>query len=268
MNIFSLAKLFAKRQAIRIALKRPPATNDDIFKELPPDSDQVFVYLHDQDGKKRFIVQGLEKDGVVGLWFNDHEQSGERRTLGNADVANMEISLLQIYGNARFNYTTASSFILGLWTLYPVREVRRDRIEQRRFNRTELIRADRMRLLEHFLKKTIEKPDYSPSVVSLMADLYTLRSMDHPRYNETEQYHELLLNSLVQSGELQMNSVSYSMTDRTIPSLENLQGQKERHDDNIRQQRRIGWLTASLIGVAAIQAVITVWTELHVDPLP
>jgi hypothetical protein len=251
-----------------MALNRPPPLNQDIFTDIPPGSDYFFIYLHDDDGKKRFIVQSLDNEGVTGLWFDDPNQPGEQRKLTNAELASMDVSFLHIYGKARFSYTTAWSFFRALGTFYPVREVYRDRIEQRRFNRMELVRADRMRLLEHFLRKTVEKPDYHSSVVALMAGLYTLRLMDHPRYDETEQYYELLLNSLVQSGELQRNGASYSMTDRTIPTLEHLQGQKERHDDNIKQQHRIGWLTAVLICVAIIQAVITIWTELHADPAP
>lgn len=130
-----------------------------------------------------------------------------------------------MFGKARFSYHSALSFFHALWTFYPAREVWYDCILQRHFNRTALVRGDRMRVLERFLQKTIEKPDNHPSVVALMADLYTLRSMKHPRYGETEQYYELLLNSLVKSGELQRNGASYSIADHSIPTLEHLQGQ-------------------------------------------
>lgn len=262
----SRINLLAKRQAIRIALNRPPPANQDIFADTPPDTDYFFIYLHDEEGKKRFIVRSIDEEGVIGPWFDEHQREHEERKLTNDQLVKMDISFLHIYGKARFKYTSAWSFFKALWTFYPAREVRLDRIKQRRFNRIELVRIDRLRVLQHFLRKSVEKPNYHPSVVALMADLYTLRSMEHPRYDETEQYYELLLNSLVQSGELEQNGTTYTMSHKTITTLEHLQGQKERHDDNITQQRRLGYLTAALISVALIQAAITIWTELHPDP--
>jgi hypothetical protein len=263
-----LTRPFLERRAIRRALKRPPPANQDIFADIPPDTNHYFIYLHDTEGQKRFIVRSIDEAGVFGPWFDDSNQPGQDRHLSNDEIRGMGLSFLHIYGKARFKYTTAWSFFWAVWTCYPARAVLWDELQQSRFNRTKLVRADRMRVLQHFFRSTIETPGYHPSVVSFMADMYSLRSMMHPRYDETQGYYELVLDSLVQSGELSRNGVAYSMSDSAIPTLEKLQGEKERHDDSIKQQRRIGGLTRVLIAVALIQAVITIWVEMHADPVP
>lgn len=255
-----------KRAAIRVALYSRPPQQQDIFAEAPRDQDFFHIYLHDREGVRRFIVREMNDESVLGLWFDDPRGQPQERLVTNDDLKGMAVSFLHTYRSARFTYTTPLSLFRALWTFYPARSVWWDNMLQRQFNQTELVRGDRMRVLRHFVQKNIEKPDYHASVVTVIADIYTSRSVLHPRYDQTESHYSMILDSLVHSGDLARDGASYSMKDQAVATLENMEAEKERHDDNIRQQSRIGWLTAALIILTILQAGIAVWGELTPDP--
>lgn len=255
-----------KRAAIRVALRNRPPQQQDIFAEAPPDQDFFHIYLHDREGVRRFIVREMNDEGVLGLWFDDPRGQPQERLVTNDELKGMVVSFLHTYRSARFTYTTPLSLFRALWTFYPARSVWWDDMIQRQFNKTDLVRGDRMRVLRHFVQKNIEKPDYHATVVTVIADIYTTRSVLHPRYDQTESHYSMILDSLVHSGELARDGASYSMKDQAVTTLENMEAEKERHDDNMRQQSRIGWLTAALIILTILQAGIAVWGELTPDP--
>ncbi|MER8734105.1 hypothetical protein NKH28_30580 [Mesorhizobium sp. M1227] len=226
------------------------------------------IYLHDRDGVKRFIVREMTQEGVRGLWFDDPRGQPQDRLVTNEELKSLAVSFLHTYRNARFTYTTPLSLFRALATFYPARSLWWDNVLQRQFNKQELVRGDRMRVLRHFVQKNIQQPDYHPSVVTVIADIYTARSVLHPRYDQTETHYSMILDSLVHSKDLMRNGAIYSMTNQAVITLENMETEKERHDDNMRQQSRIGWLTAALIALTIIQAGIAVWGELNPDPSP
>lgn len=210
----------------------------------------------------------MDHGGVSGPWFETRDSPAEQRIIVNRDLINLKPSFLQVYGDTRFTYKTAWSLFWALATFYPARSLWWDKVLQRRYNRTELVRADRMKVLRYFLGRTIDKQDFRTSVVSLMAGLHSLRSMEHPRYQETEGYYEIVLESLVVSGDLERNGPYYSLAHKAVATLEHFDEQEERHNDMVTQQVRIRRLTHVLIAVTILQAVITIWEELHVDPQP
>lgn len=125
-----------------------------------------------------------------------------------------------------------------------------------------------MKVLKYFLERSIDAGNFQTSVVGLMADFHSIRSMLHPRYGETQAYYEIVLQSLVASGDLSQNGTSYSLAHKAVATLDHFEEQEQRHNDMVKQQARIGQLTAVLILVTISQAAIAIWQEIHADPNP
>lgn len=265
MNYVKHFRLLITRKAIECALKRAPVSQSSDLEDGPP-RDKVMVYLFDQDGKRRFIVQAIEVGGVSGLAFDPASGTREPGTLSDVQLTSMATHFAHDYHNAHFRYKSPYSFIFAILTQYSKLRLFLDRKAQDHFNRKPLVRNDRLRVLELFFEKAMERTNYHPSVVDIVADLHTIRSVDHPRYEQTENYYELLLESLVQQGDLIRDNARYSISPTAITTLQTIQGERERHQDNINQQRRIGLLTLALVVTAVIQVGVAIWSEIHPDP--
>lgn len=99
---------------------------------------------------------------------------------------------------------------------------------------------------------------YSTSPIFYMVERFGDRCIPHPANNELESYYRFVLDALVDSGELQMNDLSYTLTPRAISTLAELEDNDRRHNDSVRLQRVLTWLTAALVVVGLLQAALSV----------
>ena len=252
-----MPRRYLKRVALWFALRRKPPVRKDIFEDGPPNPNYFINYLRGKDGKRRFIVQDMDKDGVSGLWFEEGKQEGEPRKLSNAELRQFMASFRQNYRGNWFEHKSPFWLLARLATFQPQRHRIWDKLAQGSFNRKPLVRADRMEVLRFFLDKTIKKPGYSVSQVSLMADMYSLRYLDHPDEKEAGEYYDLVLDSLVVSGDLIKNGAAYSFHHKALATLHVYEQEEQRQREMTYQQRLLAYLTAALVFVGLLQALIT-----------
>ncbi|MES0156738.1 hypothetical protein NKJ81_24515, partial [Mesorhizobium sp. M0018] len=156
---------FLARAAIRWALRRKPPVKQSMFDDDPPDPNYFFIYLRDAEGKRRYIVQDADYGGVGGLWFETNHADGEPRSLLNSELRKFNTSFRHYYRGHTLTYGGPFWFFFALSSFYPFRVYAWNKLLQRSFNRRPLTRADRMRVLQVFLQKTIRRPDFAVSLI-------------------------------------------------------------------------------------------------------
>lgn len=116
-----------------------------------------------------------------------------------------------------------------------------------------------MQVLRLVVNGTEKNDEFKVSIFSLMELLYTRRWFRHPEQEATTNYYEMVLKSLVGSGELSVidQGMRYQLKPQGLTTLALYELEERRHNDNIKQQSRIGKLTAVLIFIGIIQALAT-----------
>ncbi|WP_142081681.1 hypothetical protein [Roseinatronobacter monicus] len=86
--------------------------------------------------------------------------------------------------------------------------------------------------------------------------------MKHPEFKQQMRYYRLVLDSLVASGDLEeLKKGQFSLSPKALATLDYYEEADRRHQDNLRQQRRLGWLTFALVLVGATQIAAPFFTE-------
>jgi hypothetical protein len=124
-----------------------------------------------------------------------------------------------------------------------------------------------MEVLNHFLIKTIASMNYVDSSIGIATDFYGNRWIGHPEEANIENYYDLIVKSLVHSGDLvHHNSIYYKISSQALATLDKYAEEQARYAEGTTIQRRIVTLTIVLAVIAMAQIVVTVWEELHPDP--
>ncbi|PBB67118.1 hypothetical protein CK228_18185 [Mesorhizobium sp. WSM4312] len=253
---------YIKRAALYLALRLKPPVSNDPFDDDPARGNFFVNYLHEKDGRKRFIVRDVDTDGVSGLWFDEDGGNGQPKKLTNEELKEFSLSFVHHYlGAPMTTYGNLFAFFWGVFTFYPLRRRWWDKLAQDEFNRKPLIRSGRLEVLRFFLNQTVKRGSYRVSSVSLMADLFSMRFFGHPEEEETSTYYELVLRSLVHSKDLQTedHEIYYSLSDQGLTTLSGYEEEERRHRGNLWLQALIVILTLATVGVA-------IWQEYHPDP--
>lgn len=240
----------------RLAQRRPMPDRFTVDET----NDFLGIRLLERGGNGRFIFSKIEKGGMKGRWYAGNNADPVERFIPKEDLPSYDFQGEEFYhgysGRAENPYSFIFGNTVGLSWYYE----KWDTWTQGRFNKRELTRQDRMQVLRLFVSKTSEDTDFEVSILGLMEILYTRRSFRHPHQETTNNYYELLLRSLVDSGDLSNhgnNGVAYALAPQGLTTLASYELEERRHHDNLKQQGRIGKLTGVLILIGLLQAWAT-----------
>lgn len=222
-------------------------------------NDYFQIRLLDPESKQRFIVHDVVPRGLKGLWFNGNNEPGYECILLKKNLPRFDFQGIHHYRDYHLNSHSPLAFIWKWLSAHSWRHRIWDRWTQGRFNKRGLTRQDRMQVLRLFVSATEKNDHFKVSIFSLMEILYTRRSFLHPEQQATMNYYEMVLKSLVGSGDLSLvdNGMNYRLLPQGLTTLASFDLEERRHSDNIKQQTRIGWLTFALIFIGIIQALAT-----------
>ncbi|ESZ57095.1 hypothetical protein NKH85_21395 [Mesorhizobium sp. M0924] len=221
-------------------------------------NDFLSVRLIDKVTDKKFLLTGLVKEGAEGLWFNGHNEHGLECVIPMKNLRDFSFLGIHHYSGYNIKWDNALAFVWSYYTLGSWRIEKKDKREQGRFNKRTLARQDRMQVLATFVQQTIKDPDFRASSFALLEILYTRRWFRHPEQETTGAYYDLVLDSLIASGDLKKaDNLIYSLQSQGLTTLANYELEERRFRDADTQQRRIGWLTAVLVIVGIVQALAT-----------
>ena len=88
-----------------------------------------------------------------------------------------------------------------------------------------------------------------------MTELYGPRWAQHPDNEQLQSWYEFLLASLAESGDLQKESIYYSLKSRALNTLDAYEQEQAKHQAEIRIQSVLASLTAALVFVGFIQVI-------------
>jgi hypothetical protein len=192
---------------------------------------------------------------IRGKWSLDGKTFTEDRAIPVADLANYVLYVEHYYRGWSFPTLGMPKLLLYRWTGWPWIKVRFDRILQARFNRKELTRQDRMKVLEYILAETIKTRAFQTDSTRLLTHFYTVRWVHRPDKEELMNYYTFILDALKDSGDLAAaDHGGYKLTAKALNTVTAYVEDDRRHNDNRKIQTRIVWLTIALTAIGGIQA--------------
>lgn len=228
------------------------------------------VRLIEPTTKKRFIVDKVVTGGMEGRWFEGNDAAPVERFIPKKELPSYDFQGEEFYhgytGRAENPYSYILGLVLGMSWFYE----KWDNWTQGQFNKRGLARQDRLQVLRLFVNETSKDDDYKVSIFGLMEALFTRRWFRHPEGETTNNYYQLVLRSLVASGDLKAidQGDRFELAPQGLTTVASYELEERRHHDNIRQQGRLGILTAVLIGVGVLQAAATYFAPGATAPNP
>lgn len=227
-----------------------------------PRNNNYQIRLGTRDENFVFSPKAILPDGLEGRCFFKGN-SGTVASLPNNQIAKLKFVIIHHY--MEFEFTTASPalFIAERIVRYQFFAAWSRRVAQFLFNQRRLARQDRIAILRYIFDRTIEDPDFVTSRFDLPSNIHGMRFWGRSDHDSHLSYYGLVLDSLLESGDLREVEHGYALSPKAVATLDAHETQQERHLDNIRIQRTIAVITVVLAILAAAQVVTSVWQELR-----
>lgn len=235
-----------KLKAVNWAMKKPAP--NIIRTSSPGCLENNFYAVSLLFDDKEFVVEKVLKGvGYLGClrdgekWF---DFCVSKELLKNKGV---RVNIIHYFKRYNREMYSATAFYLGkVFFVHRVEQVK-EFLLQFLFNRKRLVRKERMELLKYFAENTIKNPNYSVSSLSVGIGIYSSRWFYHPGRKEVQSHISLILESLVDSGELKRMSNSYKITPKALATLAEFERDEEKHKDIVSNGRLMVFLTAALV---------------------
>lgn len=245
-----LYKLAIRRALLKKSPDRIPLSGERVFLR-----NYYTANLGDNEHRWRFIVQREVADGFVGLWFEKIGKESEERTINFNKLAEYDILIVHYYKELEIRFSSAIEFWLNNllylhWWRYTVY-----RLSLFLLARKNLSRAKRLQVLQFFHDKSMDNWDYAAGPEGIMTEIYGPSWRLHPDNERLFRYYELVLESLVESGDLESKSHQYVMKPKALHTLFIAEEDERRHTDNRKQQKYIILLTVVLAVVGLMQVI-------------
>ncbi len=250
-------------RSIDTALKRPSPGSIPLSGPRASDNDFYSVHLLDSAGKERVWLKENTASGYNAL-VRDANDSGESKTLTKKHIESFKYSLKieHYYKGYQFSYHGTIRFLLArlfcrhLWIIF------HSRYSQKRFNRQPLIRAERIDLLKFLVESAIQNPNEKFDPLFLGMQLYSTKWFYHPEQHEHKEHLKLLLESFVESLDLERDNGNYALSGKALQTLSNHDLEQQNHQDSISTAKvgnRLTWAIV-IIGLMGIFSEIVMWS--------
>jgi len=250
-NLGNRFKICVIRKCLaRKAPDRIPLMGDAIAKR-----DYFTIHLSSDLQRRQFYISGIDGQSLQGFWFNEPTGAGFEASIPLRFLSFFSIDITHYYKELEITHHSVVLFRLDQFALKPLRTLIFQRIAQGIFNRRILVRFDRIRILRHVYENTIADPSYVTSSFQILREFYGERSAAHPESRSIRRYYEFVLDSLVETSDLQANQNGYQLLAKAIATLSDFEEDERRHRDQVRNQKILAILTTALVVVGLIQAL-------------
>lgn len=255
MRLRERIRQFVVPRVIRMALEKQGGRTIPISGEEARENDVYLIYLLDSAGVARLVVDDILDDQVQGKWSVDGRNFTEERSINIRELAQFQLWIQHYYRGWTFYTTGFARFLFNRWSHWPWIKVKYDRYLQSRFNKRELPRQDRMKVLRYILSETVKNANFHTHPTTLMSHFYTVRWVHRPDKEELLRYYRLLLDSMSEVQDLEYIELQgYRLKPQALNTITDFDLEEQRHVDNKNTQNRIFWLTVALIIVGVVQA--------------
>lgn len=217
------------------------------------------VYLYENDDPY-LVVKKINQNTLTGIQWNGQKFDHEK-VISLVDIKKYQVWITHFYGLYTTKYSSIWDFLIHGITKYEVFKCNIhnifNRTSQYVFNKRKFATLDRIEILRSIIDLYFSKNHNGFSSLDLMTKLYSLKWIVHPQSENQQHKLELFLDSFLISGELKsFNGHEYSVTGKAIATLSEYEEQERRHSESRKLQHIMMWLTAAIVLVGLLQAVI------------
>jgi hypothetical protein len=237
-------RYFAKK----LALRKPSPNRIPMSLPRCAENDFYSVHIEIPEQNMKLICKTEWPLGLEGfLWID--EKDGAEACVLKAVIDNNKwtLKIEHYYKGWVLKYN--SSFLFCLQNLLQKHRFlyNKDKLAQTIFNKKKLLRSERIKVLEYVLEQTIKKPDYRTDPLYLGMELYSTRWLLYPDKDDMKNYYKLVFESLVVSGELIKQGLSYKLTPKALNTISDYERDEQKHFDSQDSARKTRKLTTAII---------------------
>lgn len=211
------------------------------------------------------IVRAINNHGVEG-YFRTEDGRGDAACFSMADTSDLDFNLYMALGARMVIFDNPSEYLFREYAKTELLKELMDRVRQKQYNGKLRERDDRVKLLSELVANELERissgdstllnDHASRSYIDLFTDIYGDRIWGHPEYSAYLARFRFFLDSLVEAGDLQRVEQNYLVSPSALNSLARDAVDDRRHQDIVKQNRLITFLTAILAVSALVQIFI------------
>ncbi|GAB3673959.1 hypothetical protein [Salinisphaera aquimarina] len=247
-----------KIAALDLALKKPAPRSIPLSGPRASSNDFYAAYLDFAALELKLLVKEKEPGGYSGrLWYQ--ERDGRDCTFLNASISSGQaaVKIEHYYKGNEFNYTSAWKFLLCQKLRWHDFQIVKARFLQRRFNKKQLIRTERIELLFYLVEKELQSPNSVFDPLYLGMQRHGRRWFYHPDRKEHEAHLKLVMNSLVATKDLKLkDNHLYVVEPKAMATLSQYEREERQHHDSMRTASMANRLAGALIGVTVLGLIV------------
>ena len=167
------------------------------------------------------------------------------------------VEIRHFYGLRDLEYKGLRQYLFRGMSGYDYVRLRCAHVWQSFYNRRPIVRLELMDLLGRFVEFTSADTKFKSSPGFLVAHLHGTGALLHPDHEHVARYYKLLMDALVQSGDLRFDGFGYAVTPQALVTVARFEREERRHRDSLRSSVAMRRLTIALVLVGLIQAYVT-----------
>lgn len=242
----------------KISMGMPGCANNDFYS--------LFIEVPDLDFK--MLCKKEQEKGYEGfLWIN--KKQGFDASILKSELKKHKYKLMIKHYYKGFIFEYNSPFLFVISTVFQKHRFiySKDKLEQAIFNNKQLVRSDRIKLLEYILEKTNIKPDYITSPLSIGQEIYSRRWFYHPDRESLSNHYKLVFESLAESGDLIKKDYSYKLSPRSLITISEYERDEQKHLDSQNSARKTRDLTKVIIILGLGNLAFQIFKWAHVNSM-
>ncbi len=207
-------------------------------------------------------IDKVFKRGLRGRSWSDGNGYRKKVTLKNQDIRKIEFSATHFLGTATFNYSSPLRFLIKEYLGFPKISIAYDKVQQWWFNSRTPRRTNRIKLLNKLIgfRLEIDGTEYGYpmdnnglGIFEVLTKIHGDRFYRHPSFVATKAEYELILESLVDSGDVSVVNHNFRATGKALSTIARYEQENRRHREQMQHNSWIKWLTLALVIVGCIQ---------------
>ena len=223
-----------------------------------------------KDDEPYLLFKKIENDMVTGTLWEGNEFKTET-TIPLSELVDVDIHIRHFYGENIIDFEGVGGFLSKRVLLKTYGKIHfkrvREAIKQFFYNRRSLQSQERSDILRVLISRKISDAGKTVlggdegrmSLWEVLVELYGTGYIKHPDHKERLRETELLLDSLVESGEAnKLDTFTYAATPKAVVTIDQVDREEREYRDSSRMQNRVVALTFVLAIAAVTQAFIGV----------
>ena len=244
--MISIRKLALKLALRKVAPSSIPLSDGE--KILQRDYHSVTL----REGENHFLCKSLSGNLVQGYWVPIQAEEPEIQEIPLSRANEMLFYVRQYLRELEFRYSSDISFLLSNFFLLPAIGLWKHRLHKFFFNRKDIARKEQIEILNILKDKRLAGDNNFTTPHQLASDIHSMFLWHHPDRERVIQHYTLWLESLAESGDVEVQERRYRVHPKGLARLAQEEKDDRRHGDAIRTQVVLAFLTACLVGVSLL----------------